>query len=296
VEVIAFGKIPEGPIDDKRKPAALGAAVFATLGTLMLTIISTMLAGRLRFSDDMDARGESLLAAVVPDVEPPGEALAAAAVELRNEIDLRWPRQGTGAMVLGVVGASTGAGATSLAGALGMHYAGTGRRVILAEVDAASGAYRDAVQSDSPGVAAVARGDAALEDALQELPSEQGFLSLLPASPRGQAALRRSGVAELALDDMQNLLQSARAEADVIILDLGVLTAGRQSAVGAALSDRVLLVSSSGDRSSDLSGALDLLERLAPERALLAFNRASHLDPAIAASAAREPAVSFGAA
>ena len=52
---------------------------------------------------------------------------------------------------------------------------------------------------------------------------------------------------DIAADEMRELLGSASAEYDVVILDLGHLTAGGQSAVGVALADRTVLVTNSGE-------------------------------------------------
>jgi hypothetical protein len=90
----------------------------------------------------------------------------------------------------------------------------------------------------------------------------------------------------MSLEDMRNLLAIARAEYDLVILDLGKLVAGRQSAIGTALADHSILVAACGNLRRGIGTAKDLLDRLAPSRYLLALNRASSLDPALAASGA----------
>ena len=81
---------------------------------------------------------------------------------------------------------------------------------------------------------------------------------------------------------MRRLLHAARADHDVIVLDLGALAAGGQSAVGAALAERVLLVTACGTRRRFFDAAMALLDRLAPERFLVVLNRALPTDPAVA--------------
>jgi hypothetical protein len=60
------------------------------------------------------------------------------------------------------------------------------------------------------------------------------------------------------------------------------LKAGRQSAIGAALSDQVVVVTSAGERQKTLNAACELLDRLVAQRYRLMFNRASTLDPQLA--------------
>jgi Mrp family chromosome partitioning ATPase len=292
VEIIAVGKVPDGPIEDKRKPAALGAAVFGGLGTLAFFIAGTVLAGRVRFSDDLDERAGGLLAAVVADETDPRRGLDAAASRLRNEIDLRWPSQGTKPLVIGVVAAAPGAGATSLVDALGRHYAAAGRSTLLIDANAAdSSLSRLYGASDAPGAAAVAHGNVAIAEAVRAATPDEGAPQLLAASSCTSAAGAAQGTPELAVEDMRRLLNAARAGHDLIVVDLGVLAAGRQSAVGAAMADRVVLVAASGERKQSIVSALDLLGRLAPERVLLTLSRALPRDPALESEGSSPDAV-----
>jgi hypothetical protein len=118
--------------------------------------------------------------------------------------------------------------------------------------------------------------------ALHALDTEDGRLALLAAPAPAVGPHVAPGATELAVEDMRHLIESARGEHDVVVLDLGVLAAGRQSAVGAALAERVLLVTAAGTRRQQLAAARGLLERLAPGRVLLLLNRALAADPLLA--------------
>jgi uncharacterized protein involved in exopolysaccharide biosynthesis/MinD-like ATPase involved in chromosome partitioning or flagellar assembly len=286
VEIVARGKIPDRPIEDKRKPAALGAAVFGGLGTLAFVIGGTLLAGRIRFSDDLDAAATAALAAVVPD-SPDGpsverQPLESAALKLRNELDLRWPGPAEPPLVIGVVAVSAGAGATSISQALGTIYAAGNRKVLL--IDAAPsdrGLSRLDGADDTAELPDVNEGGlAAIDPTAQDEPGV-GVLNLVAAGPAAPDTGQEFG-AELTVEDMQRLLAGAADSHDVIIVDLGVLAAGRQSAVGAALADRVLLVAAGSEKKRRVTAALNLLERLAPQRFLLMLNRAAVNDPQLA--------------
>ena len=278
VEIIARGKVPDGAIEDKRKPAALGAAVFGGLGSFAIVILGTLLGGRLRFSDDLDSRSSGLLAAVSPQECGSSQALAAMR-KLRNEFDLRWPPDSTEPFVVGVLGTQPGAGATRMCSALGMTYAAAGRKVLLVDADpAGNGLSRLHAVEQGPGLVAVAQGRTTLAAAVSPLAADGGALHLLAAPHAGI-----DGAApELAVDGMRRLLHAARADHDVIVLDLGALAAGGQSAVGAALAERVLLVTAFGTRRRFFDAAMALLDRLAPERFLVVLNRALPTDPAVA--------------
>jgi Mrp family chromosome partitioning ATPase/uncharacterized protein involved in exopolysaccharide biosynthesis len=285
IEIIALGKVPKGPIEDKRKPAAVGGLVFGGLGTLALFIGGTVLAGRVRFSDDLDVRSTEVLATVVAQQARTRDNFADAARKLRNELDLRWPQREAQPLVIGVAGTGEAAGATSIACALGAHYSSAGRKVLLVDVDPrGNGLSRLFATTKGPGAPAVARGKIRLAESVRKLTDGKNNMDLLPAA--GNAALQGThpDTGEMALDEMRKLLDTARAEYELIILDLGVLTAGRQSAVGSALADRAVLVAAFGCLRQEISTSQTLLDRLAPSRHLLVLNRASSLDPAFPAS------------
>jgi uncharacterized protein involved in exopolysaccharide biosynthesis/MinD-like ATPase involved in chromosome partitioning or flagellar assembly len=282
VEIIARGKIPDGAIEDKRKPAAIGTAVFGGLGSIVIVILGTLLGGRLRFSDDLDTRGRGLLAAVNPEESGSAQTLAAMR-KLRNEFDLRWATANAEPFVIGVLGTQSGVGSTRICSALGMTYAAAGRKVLLIDADpACNGLSQLHAVTNGPGIVAVAQGEIMLASAVSVLSADGGALHLL-AAPRSLAQGGTNSTApELAVDGMRRLLHAARAEYEVVLVDMGALTAGGQSAVGAALAERALLITGSGTRRQYFTAAMALLDRIAPERFLLVLNRAQSTDPALA--------------
>jgi uncharacterized protein involved in exopolysaccharide biosynthesis len=292
VEIIVRGKVPDGAIEDKRKPAALGAAVFGGLGCFACVILGTLAIGRIRFSDDLDPRGSRLLAAVAP-VDEGGTQIHVAARRLRNEFDLRWPERINEPLVISVLTTNPGAGGSAFASAIGQTYAAARRRVLLIDADpGGNGLSRRCGIAGSLGMRAVSTGGLDLRSATSTIRTPAGEqLDLLAApAPAEDAVPGSASPAELAIDDMRSLLEDARSAYDVIVLDLGVATAGRQSAVGAAVSDRIALVANCGTRRRWLDAALTLLERIAPDRTLLFLNNAQAHDPALAAThAAHDP-------
>jgi uncharacterized protein involved in exopolysaccharide biosynthesis/Mrp family chromosome partitioning ATPase len=281
VEILAFGKVPDGPIEDKRKPAALGAAVFGGLGTIVCFVLITVVGGRVRFSDDLDARASDLLGAVIADTGD--REIADAANRIRNELDLRWPTRPGRSLVVGFVATSAGAGATSLVSALGRHYAGAGLSVLLIDANpTAHGIGRHANTGQAPAV----RDAASLADAVSNATTDKGSLGLLVAGSEMPRQQSDPFCPELSFEEMRRMLQVARDEHDVVLVDLGVLQAGGQAAVGSALSDRVVVVAPCGESKQRISKTLDLLDRLAPARQLLALNRMPAIDPQTASGSA----------
>jgi hypothetical protein len=87
---------------------------------------------------------------------------------------------------------------------------------------------------------------------------------------------------ELSFDEMRSVLDTARDEHDVVLVDLGVLEAGGQAAIGSALSDRIIVVAPCGESKQRINTKLNLLDRLAPARQLLVLNRMPADDPQLA--------------
>ena len=296
IEIVALGRVPDSPNEDKRKPLGLGAAVFVSLGTLAVIIGGSVLAGRVRFSDDLEGRSTEVLAAVIAEDEPSDNILGKGASKIRNELDLRWPRRETQSLVLGVVATGEGAGATSIAHALGKHYSGAGRKVLLIDADVSkNGLSRLCGVTGVAGAASVARGDIPLAESVCKLDEGNSAMALLPSSPDDPVpagTYQASG--EMALDEMRELLDAARAEYDMVILDLGLLIAGRQSAVGSALADCTVLVAASGGLRQEITDSQELLDRLASSGYLLVLNRALPLDPMVSGSSAGSDPISNG--
>ncbi|MEP1471024.1 MAG: hypothetical protein ABJK25_08645 [Halieaceae bacterium] len=294
IEIIAMGKVPDGPIEDKRKPAALGGAVFGGLGALALFVVASVFAGKVHYSDDLGKNAYELLAGVIEDSERPMESMLEFAGKLRNEFDLRLPSAGSQPLVIAVVGSDVGAGATSMSSALATHYASAGRKVLLVDANPAGrGLCHLYQQTEMPGALAVIQDETGLDDAVRELPVDHGALSLLSIIPFSKNSAPPLITRQFAVDEMQLLLKKSREQNQIVIVDLGVLTAGRQSAVGAALADRTVLVTRSGEAQKNVDLALDLLGRMAPDRFLIALNRGQLLDPLVSVASAdnRQPGV-----
>jgi uncharacterized protein involved in exopolysaccharide biosynthesis/cellulose biosynthesis protein BcsQ len=283
IEIIAFGKVPDSPIEDKRKPAALGAFVFGGLGTLAFFVFGKILGGRVRYSDELDQRSSELLATVIPENKNDNSGMLMAAGRLRNELDLRWPRKGSPPLVIGVVGVSLGAGASSVVKALGQHYSQAERSVLIIDANPCENGLSQSFEvTTGTNPQAVARGNVTLQEAVHHLPSDGGPIRLLGSTSLAPDGANLQESVGMTVDEIQNLLANARTDYDTIILDLGILSAGSQSAIGAVLADRVVAITACDEQQQTIRSTVDLLSRLAPDRFVLALNRGNPLDPQLA--------------
>jgi len=279
IEIVARGAMAERPVENKAKPAALGGAVFGGLGTLGFVVLLTVVRGRLRFSDDLNRGKQGLLAAVAPDGDDAG-GLSQAAQKVRNEIDLDSPGSEIKPLVVGVVNSVPGAGCTSFALELARSFRSAGRSVLLVEADRTGQSLTSRLNaSGESGMLNVARGNMSLpEGAVSAVDTGFDFLPLGTDDRVGAEFMQT----ELTLEEFRGVLAEAGSRNSVVVMDLGTLKAGRQSAIGAALSDRVVLVTAAGARGKKVNGTCELLDRLAPKQYRLMFNRASELDPQLA--------------
>ena len=88
-----------------------------------------------------------------------------------------------------------------------------------------------------------------------------------------------SPISTITIRDYRALIDRAANDHDVIVFALGALSAGKQSALGASVSDHFVLTTSAGDKKRDITDAMTLLDRVIPDRYFLVMNRASPLDP-----------------
>ena len=287
IEVIARGKVPDGPIEDKRKPFTFGAALFGTLATMIAFILASFFYPRVRYSDDLEPRTAGRIAAVVREKPCDESELRRASFRIRNEIDMR--RAGTEKpLVIGVAGVSPAGEPATMAAALTSAFAARDLNVLLIDADPNSTITRDFGLTDGLGLSDVIAIGTPIADAIKNVETVHGEIHVLGA---GSCNLDHSGdqISTLAIGDFRLLIESVASRHDVVIVDLGVLAAGRHSALGASISDQFVLVTSTGDRKRSVANAGILLDRITPDRYVLALNRASSLDPLLDQSDEHEP-------
>ena len=277
IDVIARGKVPDGPIEDKRKPIALGAAMFSSIGVLGLIVLASIFYPRIRFSDDLGPDIGNKILAVIPG-RPAGRTdLQPVGFKVRNEIDMRSAGEG-GTRVIGVAGTTQSGRPDRMVASLANAFAARDVNVLIIDADSDAAVSRAFEVHDKPGLSDVMAADVSLPEAVSRRRGDHGEISVLAAGvTRGDGL--RSPISTMTMKEYRALIKTAARHHEVIILALGVLSAGKQSALGASVSDQFLLMMSAGDRKREVTNAVTLLDRVAPERYYLAMNEASPLDP-----------------
>jgi uncharacterized protein involved in exopolysaccharide biosynthesis len=277
IDVIARGKVPEGPIEDKRKPIALGAAIFGALGLLATIVLASIFYPRLRYSDDLGPETSKKILAVIPDRLASQSGHQLAAFNVRNELDMRRTGEG-GPLVIGVAGITTDGRPDQMAIALANAFVARDMNVMLIDADPNRAVTSDLELDGRSGLSDVIASTISLPEAVNRRCMDHGEISILGAGIDHEDALR-TPVSTITIRDYRALIGKAAEDHDVIICALGVLSAGKHSALGASVSDQFVLLTSAGDRKRDVTDAMTLLDRVIPERYFLVMNGASRLDP-----------------
>ena len=278
IDIIARGKVPNRPIEDKRKPIAFGAAFFGALMTLLGFILATLFNPRIRYSDDLKPELAQKIAVTIPGNDRDNANLARAGLKLRNEIDIR--RAGTGnSIVISVSGTTAAANSSGVAVTLGDIFSAGRKSVLIIDANPRSQITTQLSLRSGSGLADLMSGNASITDVAEPVAAEQGTIHVI-GSGASRKPESQDRVNRFALQDFRNLAKAARAHYDVIVMDLGELAAGRHSALGASVSDQLIHIVSTGARKRDLESSAALLDRVIADRYLLVLEDADELDPA----------------
>jgi uncharacterized protein involved in exopolysaccharide biosynthesis len=277
IEIIVRGKVPDRPIEDKRKPLALGAALFGALGVLATFMLATIFYPRIRYSDDLGPKLGKKILAVIPGQEMAGADLRHASFKIRNEIDIRRTGQGR-PLILGVAGVSASGQPEKLSVALANAFVARNMKVLLIDVDPHKAVTEDLELTDSEGLSNAVESEVQVKKVINNVNVGHGDVSVISAGTTDNDVLWNP-ISNISIRDLRAVIDSATADHEVIICALGTLGAGKHSALGASLSDQFVLLTSIGDRKRNVTDAVTLLDRIAPDSYFLAINQARPLDP-----------------
>jgi len=277
IDVIARGKVPDGPIEDKRKPIAFGAALFGALGLLASIVLASIFNPRIRFSDDLGSEVSKKTLVVLPGVHTSQSDLQLAGFNARNEIDMQG-KTGSGPLVIGVAGTTTGGRSERMALSLGNAFAARDMKVLLVDVDPNRAVTSELELSDQCGLADIMDATISMSKAVSRTATDHGEISVLGAG-RSCSDSIFNPVSTITIRDYRALIDTAAKDHEVVIFALGALSAGKQSALGASVSDNFVLMTSAGDKKRVITDAMTLLDRVTSDRYFLVMNKASPLDP-----------------
>lgn len=275
VSVLQKGDLPVEPSTDRRKAlAGLGACAGFGLGGCIVFFVG-MARGGYRYIEDVEREDAAVpLLGTIPDLADGGveqEQMAALSVHhLRNMLQLQFESQ-PGGKVYTITSASSGDGKTSLAIALAMSFAATGRRTIIVDTDLVGrGLTRQLELQGQTGLC-----EALHHDKLNGEVKETKVQSMW-ALPSG---IIGSFVPEhLSSTMMKNLIRKLREQYDAVILDTGPILGSLEANVVAPASDGCVLVVTRGQNAKMVRASIARLRRLGATCSGLIFNRAGTRD------------------
>jgi capsular exopolysaccharide synthesis family protein len=199
------------------------------------------------------------------------EQMAALSVHhLRNMLQLQFDTQ-PGGKVYTVTSASAGDGKTSLAIALAMSFAATGRRTIIVDTDLVGrGLTRQLELQGQTGLV-----EALHKDKLNGEIKETKVASMwaLPSGVLGNFVPEH-----LSGGMMKSLIRRLREQYDAVILDTGPILGSLEANVVSPASDGCVLVVSRGQNAKIVRASIARLRRLRATCSGLIFNRAGARD------------------
>jgi len=231
--------------------------------------------GGYRYIDELErAEGSVPLLGTVPDLrlaDAEHESMAALSVHhLRNILQLQFERS-PGGKVFTITSASAGDGKTSIAVALAMSFAATGRRTLVVDTDLVGrGLTRQLEMAGLPGLCDAVRADRLNGDIH---PTKVPSLWAMPAG-----VVQGFVPEHLSAAVMTRLLQQLRSQYDAVILDTGPIMGSLEANVVAPASDSVVLVVPRGQPTKSVRASIQRLRRLGANCSGLIFNRATTHD------------------
>ncbi len=276
VSIVQRGDLPITPNADKRKAMAAAGALFGGgLGFGVVLLLGIMDRGY-RYIDDIESDSLSApLLGTLPDLtrksEEQDEMAALSVHHLRNTLQMKYGAENDKCEVFTITSASAGDGKTSLALALGMSFAVSGRRTLLLDADLVGrGLSAELGHARQDGLAqAIQHGE--LNGEVQ--PSSVPNLWMLPAGLVDEVEAKH-----LSQEGVASVLDHLRTQFETILIDTGPLLGSLEANIVATLSDGVLVTVARGQDHRLVEACLERLQRISAECAGLVFNRASSSD------------------
>ena len=275
LSIVSTGEIPLTPVRNRRLPVAvLGGMVGFGLPSIICALLA--IPGTLRYSygeeTQSNVEATAPLLGVVPDLDAEvGEQQIADAAHSVHQIrvTLRSGAAHKGPYAYAITSASAREGKTSLAMSLGLSFAAIHLRTLVIDCDLVSNQLTRLLGAqNSPGLK-----EALLAGNCKGLAQKVGAnLHVLPAGKRSISAN------SLASKEVRALLDEARVEYDIILVDTGPVLGSIEAAVLAREVDGVVFTISRGQQRSVVDRAVNRLTSLGARLEGFIFNRAAQAD------------------
>jgi Mrp family chromosome partitioning ATPase len=227
-----------------------------------------------RYIDELeDIEDSAPLLGTLPDLsagELANDEVAALAVHhLRNMLQLRDGRKERA--VYTITSATSGDGKTSLALALGMSFAVSGRRTILVDADLVGrGLTHELGLEGLPGLCQ------AVESRSLNGEAHATRIEDLSALPCGDTA--RFEPEQLSQRGLGAVIEQLREQYEIVIIDTGPILGSLEANLVSVLSDGVVLTVSRGRSPKLVSASIERLKRIGGRCSGLVFNKAAAKD------------------
>ena len=226
------------------------------------------------YSDEARERGpQAALLGILPqlprDLADPEQGAAAAHCvhQMRTLLQIG----GENRKVFAITSSTAGDGKTSLALSLGMSFAASGTRTLLIDFDMIGRGLSSALKCRPDHGLAAALENGSMNGSIISTGIER--LSLLPAGRDDERFVSR-----LAGPIVRELIESARAQYDIVIIDTGPILGSLEANFVSSEADAVVLVVGRGQQRAYVDRAFEQLHTLGARVAGMVFNRASTTD------------------
>ena len=272
IRIVSYGDQAHSPAIDNRKKFAAAGIVLGGGLPLGIILLIGLFDRRYRYSDETRS-GPSRVAllGILPSLPPNLSDPEQAGIAAHCVHQIRTLLQIGGAVhdrrVFAVTSPTAGDGKTSLSLSLGLSFAGSGARTLLIDFDMIGAGLTSAlrVQSDQGVLDAIDTG--ALNGHI--VPTAFTNLSILPVGARDAGQVSR-----LSLGAVRRIIEQAREEYDVVLVDTGPILGSIEASLVAAHADGVVLALGRGQHRHMAERAIEHIHSVGARLLGVVFNRA----------------------
>jgi polysaccharide biosynthesis transport protein len=271
LNIVSRGEVPHSPsVDHRKKLAALGVMFGGGLPVGLL-LLWGMMDRRYRFADDAGTDNRVTLLGVLPYLpdamkDPEQAGIAAHCVHQIRTL-LQIGAMGQSRKVIAITSPTSGDGKTSLSLSLGLSFAASGCRTCLIDFDMIGAGLTAAMQVKT---------ELGILDAVEHghlnghvRPTSFARLSLVPVGEHDA-----QDVSRLSPSAVRRLLDQAREDFDMVIVDTGPVLGSIEASLVCAEADGVVLTIGRGQHRGIAERAINHLNTIGARISGIVFNRA----------------------
>ncbi len=273
--ILTNGETPAAPYADRRPRLAAIYGLGLSILPLTVFFVLGLIDRRFRFSEDAtDGHYQAPLLGVLPELpaaEGYGDLAKIAAYCVHNlRIRLQLLSVEKKQRVYMITSSAAGEGKTSVTLALGLSFAAAGRRVLLIDADTVGRGLTYRLRAeDKPGLIESVSGEG-IKPAHQVMKN----IWLLPTGQTDEVGVGGS----LPLEGTAEVIEAARGQFDLVLVDTGPVLASLQMPIVAQLVDHVIMTVSQGLQQAMYHRSMQILRSMGIKVCGVVFNRACPSD------------------